>query len=99
MDAAQRPAAPVFHQLMPAQSASMLVWPRCARVSVHSCLKQHALHAGQVHPKGEVGQALDALQPGDKVAIKGPFGKYVYKPGKFKAIGAAPHRGGLCSST
>ena len=45
-------------------------------------------HALQVHPDGEVGQALDALQPGDKIAIKGPFGKYVYKPGKFKAIGA-----------
>ena len=46
------------------------------------------MHAWQVHPNGEVGQALDALQPGDKVALKGPFGKYVYKPGKFKAIGA-----------
>ena len=48
-----------------------------------------------MHPNGEVGQALDALQPGDKVAIKGPFGKYVYKPGKFKAIGAAPRHGGF----
>ena len=46
-----------------------------------------------MHPKGEVGQALDALQPGDKVALKGPFGKYVYKPGKFKAIGATLHHG------
>lgn len=57
-----------------------------------------ARYAPQVQPNGEVGQALDALQPGDKLAIKGPFGKYVYKPGKFKAIGAAPHCGGFWNS-
>ena len=43
----------------------------------------------QVYPNGEVGQALDRLQPGDKIGLKGPFGKFVYKPGKYKTIGAA----------
>ncbi len=42
----------------------------------------------QVYPNGEVSQALDRLRPGDKIALKGPFGKFVYKPGKYKAIGA-----------
>ncbi|KAK9836974.1 hypothetical protein WJX81_003867 [Elliptochloris bilobata] len=41
----------------------------------------------KVTPTGEVGKALDRLQPGDKIALKGPFGKFVYKPGKYKAIG------------
>ncbi len=44
----------------------------------------------QVYPNGEVSQALDGLQPGDKLALKGPFGKFVYRPGKYKTIGAAP---------
>jgi hypothetical protein len=43
-----------------------------------------------VYPDGEVSQALDRLQPGDKLALKGPFGKFVYRPGKYKTIGAAP---------
>ena len=43
-----------------------------------------------MYPNGEVSQALDRLQPGDKIALKGPFGKFVYKAGKYKAIGAAP---------
>ena len=66
-----------------------------ARSSCLTTVTQHAWPAWQVHPNGEVGQALDTLQPGDKVALEGPFGKYVYKPGKFKAIGAALHHGSV----
>lgn len=43
-----------------------------------------------MYPNGEVSQAVDRLQPGDKIALKGPFGKFVYKSGKYKAIGVNP---------
>jgi ferredoxin-NADP reductase len=43
------------------------------------------------HPEHKMSAALQALQPGSNVAIKGPCGTFRYQPGKYKAIGEARH--------
>ena len=42
------------------------------------------------HPEHAMSAALQSLQPGVSVAIKGPFGTFRYQPGKYKAIGEYP---------
>ena len=44
----------------------------------------------QLYPQGKMSQVMQKMTLGDRLAFKGPRGKFQYRPNMKRAIGARP---------